>query len=129
MNRKINMALLCFICLIMLAGSTFPVQAAMVQAAPPETCTHSAYAEGVASVATGAYDYRDDGHYAQYGVPRDCLKCGFRVYVNISYIFRGTHSWEDSPFEITREDGVPTRKYHCKTSGCPKIQVLRYGIE
>lgn len=48
MNRKINMALLCFVCLIMLAVSTFPVRAAMVQAAPPETCTHPAYAEGVA---------------------------------------------------------------------------------
>lgn len=121
MNRKFNIAISSLVCIAVLLGCSLPVQAAV--------CTHPAYAEGVASVATGAYDYRDDGHYAQYGVPRDCLKCGFRVYVNISYTFRGTHSWEDSPFEITREDGVTTRKYHCKTSGCPKIQVLRYGIE
>ncbi len=121
MNRKFHIVISSLIYMALLFGCSFPVQAA--------ACTHPAYADGVEPEATGIYDYREDGHYRQYGVPHVCLKCDWTFYTDTYYAFLCNHLWFDIPFETTTEGGFTTKKYHCVISDCPRVNILINGVQ
>lgn len=124
MREKINVIVLsCLIGIGMLACSVLPVRAM-----GPENCPHPYFADSVESIPTGNYDYRKDGHYAEYARIQTCLKCGFEVFTETDYKLESAHEWEEVPSEIYEKNGVTVEIFDCTTSGCSERLLRTSGV-
>lgn len=115
MKKKVSAVVLsCLTCISMLAYSTLPVHAWN-----PENCQHS-YLADCGEMKTGAYDYRDNGHYAEYVRTKYCLKCNYEVYNKTTYAFESEHNFENTIQTMVRyPDGTVEYRYYCNFDDCP----------
>ena len=102
----------------MLSYSMLPVHAWN-----PATCEHLGYFSSIDPVATGAYDYREDAHYAEYGVANTCVKCRQEFFTDTYFKFDSYHVFGGATIVLDEYTGTAEIRYYCVFNGCPWYRI------